>query len=99
VVKGCILYGKVKPVTMKEEVIDMEGKVQTLDLRPMPPFERHEKIFKTWDSLTPGETLKIINDHNPKPLRYQFEAEYKEKYVWEYEQEGPKDWIVKIRRV
>jgi uncharacterized protein (DUF2249 family) len=84
---------------MKEEVIDMEGKVQTLDLRPMPPFERHEKIFKIWDSLQSGETLRIVNDHNPKPLHYQFEAEYKEKYVWEYEQEGPKDWIVKIRRV
>ena len=84
---------------MKEKVIDMEGNIQSLDLRPMPPFERHEKIFRIWDSLKPGETLRIINDHDPKPLRYQFEAEYKGKYEWKYEQEGPEDWVVNIRRV
>ena len=70
-----------------------------LDLRQIMPFERHELIFQTWDSLKPGETLKIINDHDPKPLRYQFEAEYKGQYQWEYEQEGPKDWMVKILKV
>jgi len=76
----------------------MSKKIQTLDLRLMPPFERHEKIFQTWDMLQPGETLRIINDHNPKPLHYQFQAEQKGKFDWEYEQEGPKDWIVKIKR-
>ncbi|HCS48028.1 MAG TPA: hemerythrin [Candidatus Aminicenantes bacterium] len=77
----------------------MSDKVQTLDLRPMPPFERHDKIFQSWEGLKPGETLRIINDHDPKPLHYQFEAEQKGKYEWEYEQQGPKDWIVKIKRV
>lgn len=76
----------------------MSENIYTLDLRPMPPFERHEKIFETWDSLKSGEALKIINDHDPKPLWYQFEVEYKGKYEWEYEQEGPKDWIVKIKK-
>jgi len=70
-----------------------------LDLRPMPPFERHEKIFQMWDALSSGETLRITNDHDPKPLHYQFEAEYKGQYEWEYEQEGPKDWVVKIRKI
>jgi len=77
----------------------MDNKIQTLDLRPMPAFERHEKIFRIWGTLKSGQILRIINDHNPKPLYYQFEAEYKGKYEWEYEQEGPKDWIVKIKRI
>ncbi len=77
----------------------MNEKVETLDLRSMPPFERHEKIFEIWNNLKPGETLRIINDHNPKPLYYQFEAEHKKRFEWVYEQEGPKDWIVKIKRV
>jgi len=77
----------------------MANKIQSLDLRPMPPFERHEKIFQTWDSLGPGDTLKITNDHDPKPLRYQFEVEYKDKYTWEYKQKGPKDWVVEIKKV
>ena len=77
----------------------MEKKIETLDLRSMPPFERHEKIFHVWETLKHGETLKIINDHDPKPLRYQFEAEYKGKYEWEYKEEGPKDWVVSIKRI
>ena len=70
-----------------------------LDLRSMPPFERHTKIFQVWNALESGETLRIINDHDPKPLQYQFEAEYKNRHEWEYEQGGPQDWIVKIKKV
>lgn len=76
----------------------MPEQIETLDLRQMPPFQRHEKIFQTWDTLKPGEVLKIINDHDPKPLWYQFEVEYKGKYEWKYEQNGPKDWIVNIKK-
>ncbi len=75
------------------------AKIFELDLRPMPPSERHEKIFSMWYSLEVGQILKIINDHDPKPLRYQFEAEHKDKYEWEYEQEGPKNWVVKIKKL
>ncbi|MDP3788996.1 MAG: DUF2249 domain-containing protein [Candidatus Omnitrophota bacterium] len=77
----------------------MPEKKETLDLRPLPPFERREKIFQAWGNLIPGQTLRIINDHDPKPLRYQFEAEYKNMYEWQYEKEGPKYWIVKIKKI
>lgn len=72
--------------------------IENLDLREIMPFERHELIFEKWNALESGETLRIINDHDPKPLRYQFEAEYKGKYEWEYEQQGPKDWKVRIKK-
>jgi hypothetical protein len=75
-----------------------EGKMVELDLRSIMPFERHELIFQKWNALKPGETLQITNDHDPKPLRYQFEAEYKNQFEWEYVQKGPKDWIVKIKK-
>ena len=70
-----------------------------LDLRELPPPERHKQIFELWDALNPGETLKIINDHDPKPLRYQFEAEYKDQYEWVFDEEGPKDWVFRITRI
>jgi uncharacterized protein (DUF2249 family) len=73
--------------------------IVVLDLRPLHPFERHEKIFEVWESLKPGQSLRIINDHDPKPLHYQFEAEQKGKYEWQYEEQGPKDWRVLIKRV
>jgi uncharacterized protein (DUF2249 family) len=43
--------------------------------------------------------MEIINDHDPRPLRYQFEAEQSGTFEWEYEQEGPVDWIVNIKRI
>ncbi len=69
---------------VKKEDDTMNQKTETLGLRPMPPRESHEKIFMTW-KLGLGETLKIINDHDPKPLHYQFEAEMPETYEWKYE--------------
>ena len=83
-----------RPDLFKEERYVVE-----LDLRQIMPFERHELIFQKWDALKPGETLKIINDHDPKPLHYQFEAEYKGQYEWAYDQQGPKDWIARIKKV
>ncbi|MDO8647650.1 MAG: DUF438 domain-containing protein [Candidatus Diapherotrites archaeon] len=69
-----------------------------LDLRKMPHFERHSKIFEDWNSLKSGQILRIINDHDPKPLYYQFDAEMKGSFEWNYEKQGPKDWIVKIKK-
>lgn len=48
---------------------------QTLDLRDVPPPERHPKIFEAFDALESGEALTLINDHEPRPLYYEMEAE------------------------
>ena len=76
----------------------MNTGIENLDLRPLPPVERHKMIFQKWEALQPGEVLRITNDHDPKPLYYQFEAEEKGKFEWQYEQQGPVDWIVNIKR-
>jgi len=47
----------------------------TLDLRDVPPRKRHSKIHDAFDALASGETLQIINDHEPKPLFYEMRAE------------------------
>ncbi len=77
----------------------MSPKMETLDVRPIQPFERFEKIFKIWNNLKPGEMLKIINDHDPKPINQYFTKNDEREFQWEYEQEGPVDWIVKIKRI
>ena len=46
-----------------------------LDLREVPPSERHPQIHDAFDRLEPGETLTIVNDHEPKPLFYELQAE------------------------
>lgn len=74
-------------------------KTVDLDLRTLPPPQRHKQIFDTWRSLKNCESLRITNDHDPKPLYYQFEAEYKEQFEWKYEKQGPEDWVVRINRL
>ena len=69
-----------------------------LDVRVIPPREKHAIIFKTYSALQPGESFLLINDHDPVPLRYQFEAEHAGKYTWEYEEQGPETWKVRIGR-
>ncbi len=46
-----------------------------LDVREIPPVNRHSKIHETFDAMEPGETLTIVNDHEPKPLYYEMVAE------------------------
>ena len=46
-----------------------------LDVRDVVPRERHPLIFRTFDALAPGQGFVLVNDHDPKPLYYQFQAE------------------------
>ena len=49
--------------------------VTTLDVRDLPPAKRHPEIHEAFDALDPGEALELVNDHEPKPLFYEFQAE------------------------
>jgi uncharacterized protein (DUF2249 family) len=70
----------------------------TLDVRTEPPARRHELIFDSYNALAPGEGFMLVNDHDPKPLWYQFEAEHKGAYSWDYLEQGPEVWRVRIGR-
>ncbi|MCC6610868.1 MAG: DUF2249 domain-containing protein [Burkholderiales bacterium] len=67
----------------------------TLDVRTIPPRERHPLIFRNFDALGPQETLELVNDHDPKPLYYQLQAE-RGAIGWEYLESGPDVWRVRI---
>ena len=45
-----------------------------LDVRIIPPREKHPAIFRAFDALSPGQGFTLINDHDPYPLRHQLEA-------------------------
>lgn len=70
-----------------------------LDVREIVPRERHELIFQTFDRLPCGQSFVLINDHDPKPLYYQFLAEQPGKVCWDYVEQGPEVWRVRIGRV
>jgi len=69
-----------------------------LDVRPLAPAQRHEKIFATYGALGPGAAFVLVNDHDPKPLRYQFEAEHQGDFTWDVLEAGPTVWRVRIGR-
>lgn len=71
----------------------------TLDVRTIIPRERHPKIFQTFDALAPGEAFELVNDHDPKPLYYQFQHERPQSFSWQYLEQGPQVWRVQVGRV
>ena len=70
-----------------------------LDVRPLVPRERHETIFHTFDELRAGTGFLLVNDHDPRPLRYQFEAEHAGEFTWDYLESGPRVWRVRVGRL
>ncbi|MGE3618823.1 MAG: DUF2249 domain-containing protein [Acidimicrobiia bacterium] len=70
--------------------------MRTLDVRPMPPRGRHEAIFEELDGLAAGEVLRLLNDHDPSPLRHQLDATRPGQFAWEYVERGPEEWAVEI---
>lgn len=70
-----------------------------LDVRTIPPRDRHPSIFHRFGTLPPGRHLEIINDHDPKPLYHHFLNTFGNVFHWEYLEQGPEVWRVKITKV
>lgn len=69
---------------------------KTIDVRTIEPRFRHPLIFQTFNDLNPGQSFVLVNDHDPAPLRYQFQAELEGLFSWNYEESGPEVWQVRI---
>ena len=69
-----------------------------LDVRHLIPAERHRVIFEKWYELAPGAGYVLVNDHDPRPLYYQFAAEHAGAFTWDAIEEGPVVWRVRIGR-
>jgi uncharacterized protein (DUF2249 family) len=69
-----------------------------LDVRVIPPRDKHPAIFRAFDGLASGQAMVIVNDHDPRRLREQFTAVHPDAFDWTYEAEGPEVWRVRISR-
>ena len=72
--------------------------MKVVDVREIAPRDRHPLIFQTFDSLAGDERFELINDHDPKPLYYQFLHERAGQFTWAYLEQGPMVWRVAIGR-
>ncbi len=69
-----------------------------LDIRTLPPKERHSRILETFASLEGGSDFVLTSDHDPRPLLYQFQAEQAGRFDWSPLEEGPEVWRIRIHR-
>lgn len=69
------------------------------DVRAIPCRVKHGQIFQRWHDLPVGSHFILVNDHDPIPLRYQFEAEFGGAFTWEYLEQGPEQFRVKIAKL
>lgn len=72
--------------------------IQTLDVTQLEPRMKHPTVFKYFDALAAGEAFVIENDHDPKPLYYELLAERGNIFTWEYLEQGPEWYKVKIAK-
>jgi uncharacterized protein (DUF2249 family) len=71
----------------------------TVDVRQIAPRDRHPLIFSTFRSLAKGNAMQLVNDHDPRPLYFQFQAELPGKFAWDYLEAGPDTWRVSITKL
>jgi uncharacterized protein (DUF2249 family) len=69
------------------------------DVRRIPCRAKHAQIFQRWADLPVGGHFVLVNDHDPVPLYYQFEALFRGAFRWEYLVDGPLEFHVKITRL
>ncbi|ABM39264.1 DUF2249 domain-containing protein [Polaromonas naphthalenivorans] len=71
----------------------------TMDVRQIAPPDRHSMIFAAFKLLGPDEIMELISDHDPQPLKAQFQFELPGQFSWVYLEQGPATWRVAINRL
>ncbi|MCC7519494.1 MAG: DUF2249 domain-containing protein [Verrucomicrobiae bacterium] len=72
---------------------------KVFDVREIACNVKHRQIIDRWLALPVGDYFVLKNDHDPVPLRYQFEAEFGGAFTWEHLVKGPEVFEVKISKV
>lgn len=71
---------------------------QELDVRTLRKPDKHPAIFAAYAALPVGGSFVLVNDHDPKHLHDEFEADHAGSYEWEYLNTEPRDWRIKITK-
>lgn len=72
---------------------------QVLDVRGMRKPDKHPAIFAAFDSLAAGEAFVLVNDHDPRHLHDEFEADRPGSFSWAYVNSEPRDWQIRIGKL
>lgn len=78
--------------------MDIRKKARELDMRGIHSFDRHIKFLDAWGKLKEGESVRIKTDASPDLMKSQFETEHAGQFEWNYEKEGPDEWIFTVAK-
>lgn len=70
-----------------------------LDVRQLRKPDKHPTIFATYADLPVGGSFALVNNHDPKHLHEEFEADHGGSYGWEYLEKGPTVWRIRISKL
>ena len=70
--------------------------VKTIDVKGLEHGEREQLIFPSIETLTEGQSVRLVLEFNPLPLIYMIDA--RDEFEVSYEKEGPAEWILRITR-
>ncbi len=70
-----------------------------LDVRTMRKPDKHPAIFARYAALPVGGSFVLVNDHDPKHLHDEFEADHAGSHQWEYLATEPRNWRIKITKL
>ncbi|TFW33867.1 DUF2249 domain-containing protein [Massilia horti] len=68
--------------------------VHTFDARGVARRFRHAAVFGALEALTPGETMRFLNDHDPLPLLTQLRNHFGPRLEIAYVDREPNEIVI-----
>lgn len=69
-----------------------------VDVRELPTPARHPRIVAALGALDVGKAFVLVDDHEPRQLREEFERDLAGCFGWEHLRREPLDWRIRITR-
>jgi uncharacterized protein (DUF2249 family)/quercetin dioxygenase-like cupin family protein len=70
-----------------------------VDVRPLPKAEKHPVVFGAFDEIPVGGSILLVNDHDPRHLRDEFEAKHPRGFDWQYVDRRKREWRIRITKL
>lgn len=67
---------------MSDDPMHHAGERQ-VDVRDLPVRRRHPVVFEAYQQLMTGQSLIVVNDHEPRGLREEFDREFAGSFSWD----------------